>query len=399
MSVWDDLVGQESAVAVLSGAAAAGRAALAAGPASGPAPTTSAGSALASAWLFTGPPGSGRSNAARAFAAALECESPEQGCGSCSSCTAVLRGSTPDVHVVNTSVLSHGVADMRALVQKAARLPVAGRWQILIVEDADRLTEQAANALLKAVEEPGPRTLWLLCAPTVEDVLPTIRSRCRSVSLRTPPIAAVAQVLVRRDGVDAAMASFAARAASGHVGRARRLATDDDARTRRAAVLRIPLALGSVQACLDAAAQLVEAAAQEAKQLGADLDKKETEQLSRALGADGSSRRMPPGVSGQLKELDRTQKSRSKRMQRDALDRALVDLASFYRDVLMLQHDAGVGLAAEEMRPALESVAQGSTGEQTLRRIEAVLACRTAIEGNVAPLLAAEAMTLALRAG
>ena len=233
--VWADLVGQAPTVAILRTAVAA--ATDAAGGTARP--------GMTHAWLFTGPPGSGRSTAARAFAAALQC--PDQGCGHCPACHTVLAGTHADVDIINTRLLSIGVKDARALVARAARHPAGGRWQVMIVEDADRLTEQAGNALLKAIEEPTPRTIWLLCAPSIDDVLPTIRSRCRHLALRTPPTDAVAEVLVRRDGVDPAMAAFAARAAQGHIGRARRLATDEDARLRRHAVLRLPHVTGRAQ--------------------------------------------------------------------------------------------------------------------------------------------------------
>ena len=347
------------------------------------------------AWLLTGPPGSGRSTAARAFAAALQCELG--GCGRCPACRTALAGTHADVELVSTALLSHGVKDMRALVLRAARHPAGGRWQVILLEDADRLTEQAANALLKSIEEPPARTVWLLCAPTVEDVLATLRSRCRVLSLRTPSSTAVAEVLVRRDGVDPAMAAFAARAAQGHIGRARRLARDEQARLRRAAALRLPTMLGGLSSCLEAAAGLVEAAVEEAKQTAAELDAREGEELRRALGAGTPGRGLPPGAGGQLKELERSQKTRAKRVQRDALDRALVDLASYYRDVLCLQLGAPGELINEELRPQLEKAAASTTPEQTLRRVDAVLSCRTAIESNVAPLLAAEAMAVALR--
>ena len=380
MSVWDDLVGQDRAVAVLRRAVA--------DPA-----------AMSHAWLFTGPPGSGRSSAARAFAAALQC--PTDGCGACPACRTSLTGTSADVELVSTSLLSHRVEDMRALVARAARHPVGGCWQIVVLEDADRLTEHAGNALLKAIEEPASRMVWLLCAPTAEDVLPTLRSRCRVVALRTPPPHAVAEVLVRRDGVDPAMAAFAARATQGHIGRARRLAHDEQARLRRAEVLRLPTALGGPADCLAAAAALVEAAAEEAKDATGELDRREAEQMRRALGGGDGQRgaRLPGGAGATMKEMERQQRTRGKRMQRDALDRALIDLASFYRDVLVLQLDAEVELTNDELRPQLQKVARRSTPEQSLARLEAVLGCRAAVEANVAPLLAVEVMTLALRAG
>jgi DNA polymerase-3 subunit delta' len=382
--VWADLVGQEPTVTVLRRAAAAAEAGRRGEAVAG----------MTHAWLFTGPPGSGRSTAARAFAAALQC--PLGGCGDCTACHTVLAGSHPDVEVVNTRKLSIGVDDARALVSRAGRHPALGRWQVMVVEDADRLTDQAGNALLKAIEEPTPHTVWLLCAPAVDDVLPTVRSRCRHLSLRTPPTAAVAEVLIRRDGVDPGMAWFAARAAQGHIGRARRLALDEDARLRRTAVLRLPLSLGELSAALRAAGDLVDAATAEANEQAATLAATEADEMRRGLGV-GPGARQPAGAAAQLKELESEQKKRATRTKRDALDRALVDLAGFYRDVLAVQASAEVELVNDEMRDAVTGVARASTPESTLRRIDAILAARAAIDVNVAPLLAVEAMTVELR--
>jgi DNA polymerase-3 subunit delta' len=384
--VWADLVGQQPAVAVLRRAAAAAEAGRRGEPGAG----------MTHAWLVTGPPGSGRSTAARAFAAALQC--PRGGCGECPACHTVLAGTHADVEVVNTRKLSIGVPDARALVSRAARYPSGGRWQVMVVEDADRLTDPAGNALLRAIEEPTPHTVWLLCAPAVEDVLPTIRSRCRHLSLRTPPTDAVAEVLVRRDGVDPAMAAFAARAAQGHIGRARRLATDEDARLRRHAVLRLPLSLGELSGALQAAGDLVDAATAEANEQAATLATAEAEEMRRGLGV-GPGGRQPAGAAAALKDLEKEQKARATRTKRDAIDRALVDLAGFYRDVLAVQAEAAVELVNDEMRDAVIGVARASTPESTLRRIDAILAARTAIGANVAPLLAVEAMTVGLRRG
>jgi DNA polymerase-3 subunit delta' len=384
--VWVDLVGQQPAVAVLRRAAAAAEAGRHGEPGTG----------MTHAWLVTGPPGSGRSTAARAFAAALQC--PNGGCGECPACHTVLAGTHADVEVVNTRKLSIGVPDARALVSRAARYPSGGRWQVMVVEDADRLTDPAGNALLKAIEEPTPHTVWLLCAPAVEDVLPTIRSRCRHLSLRTPPTEAVAEVLVRRDGVDPAMAAFAARAAQGHIGRARRLATDEDARLRRHAVLRLPLSLGELSGALQAAGDLVDAATAEANEQAATLATTEAEEMRRGLGV-GPGGRQPAGAAAALKDLEKEQKARATRTKRDSIDRALVDLAGFYRDVLAVQADAAVELVNDEMRDAVVGIARASTPESTLRRIDAILAARTAIGANVAPLLAVEAMTVGLRRG
>ncbi|MGW7449929.1 DNA polymerase III subunit delta' [Streptomyces sp. NPDC054787] len=404
MPVWDDLVGQERVQTQLA-AAARDADALVTAITDGTAPP--AASKMTHAWLFTGPPGSGRSTAARAFAAALQCTSPdralggEPGCGFCDGCHTALIGTHSDVQVVRTDLLSIGVKETRDLVRRAQLSPAVGRWQVIVMEDADRLTEGAGNVLLKAVEEPAPRTVWLLCSPSLEDVLPTIRSRCRHLTLRTPPVDAVAEVLVRRDGIEPAVAAAAARATQGHIGRARRLATDESARSRRAAVLKLPLRIDDVGGCLKAAQELVDAAAEDAKQVAEEVDTKETEELRTALGAGagGSGSRMPRGTAGVMKELEDRQKRRRTRTQRDTLDLALTDLTGFYRDVLALQLGSSVAIANEEIRPDLDRIARASGPERTLRRIEAIIACRDALDRNVAPLLAVEAMTMSLRAG
>ncbi|MGW7441263.1 DNA polymerase III subunit delta' [Streptomyces sp. NPDC054849] len=403
MPVWDDLVGQERVQTQLA-AAARDADALVTAISDGTAPP--AASKMTHAWLFTGPPGSGRSTAARAFAAALQCTSPdralggEPGCGFCDGCHTTVIGTHSDVQIVRTDLLSIGVKETRDLVRRAQLSPAVGRWQVIVLEDADRLTEGAGNVLLKAVEEPAPRTVWLLCAPSLEDVLPTIRSRCRHLTLRTPPVEAVADLLVRRDGIEPTAAAAAARATQGHIDRARRLATDETARARRAAVLKLPLRIDDVGGCLKAAQELVDAAGEDAKQVAEEVDTKETEELRTALGAGaGAGSRMPRGTAGVMKELEDRQKRRRTRTQRDTLDLALTDLTGFYRDVLALQLGSSVAIANEEIRPDLDRIARASGPERTLRRIEAIIACRDALDRNVAPLLAVEAMTMSLRAG
>ncbi len=399
MAVWDDLVGQERVEEQLAAAARDADALVTAQAAGEPAPEASK---MTHAWLFTGPPGAGRVDAARAFAAALQCVSPDRalggtpGCGFCTGCHTVLVGTHADVTTiaaVGTQILAD---DMRETVRKSFTSPANGRWQVILVTDAERLNEKSANAVLKAVEEPAPRTVWLLCAPSVEDVLPTIRSRCRHLTLRTPPVEAVADVLIRRDGIEPEAAHAAARATQGHIDRARRLATDERARARRAVVLKLPLRVADIGGCLKAAQELVDAAAEDAKEVAEEVDAKETEELKAALGA-AQGGRMPRGTAGIMKELEDKQKRRGRRTQLDSLDLALTDLTGFYRDVLTLQLGTRSALANEDVRDAIERIARATTPERTLRRVEAVLACREALERNVAPLLAVEAMTMALR--
>ncbi|MCX4827800.1 DNA polymerase III subunit delta' [Streptomyces sp. NBC_00006] len=401
MAVWDDLVGQERVIAELAAAARDADALVTAATAQTPPP---AASKMTHAWLFTGPPGAGRETAARAFAAALQCVSPDRalggapGCGFCDGCHTALLGTHADVSTVAAVGTQIRVDDMRDTVRKSYTSPAVGRWQVILVEDAERLNEKSANAVLKAVEEPAPRTVWLLCAPSVEDVLPTIRSRCRLLTLGTPAVSAVADMLVRRDGIEPDVAAAVSRATQGHIDRARRLATDPRARERRAAVLKVPLRVEEIGGCLKAAQELVDAAAEDSKQLAEEVDTKETEELKAAMGAQ-SGGRMPRGTAGVMKDLEDMQKRRRTRSQRDSLDLALTELTVVYRDVLAMQLGSRVDLASVEIQDTLERIARSTSPESTLRRIEAIGACRVALDGNVAPLLAVEAMTVALRAG
>lgn len=380
MSVWDDLVGQAPVVEQLSSAAAG------------------TGGGMAHAWLFTGPPGSGRVTAARAFAAALQCTETPRGCGHCASCHQVLQGTHADVEVVRPQGLSFGIKDARALVLRASSSPSGGGRQIVLFEDADRATEGAANALLKAIEEPPPRTVWLLCTPSAEDLLVTIRSRCRQVTLQTPPIAAVADMLALRDGVDRETAEIVARAAQGHISRARLLASDPRMRRVRDGVVAIPRRLTGVSPAVAAAEVLVKAAEAERDAQTVELNETETSALRKALG-ESEKGRMPRGTAGALKELEGRQKSRATRVMRDALDRTLLDLASYYRDVLALQLGAGSDLVNIELGPELRTAASAGRPEDTLRRLDAIMECRERVAANVNPQLAFEALTLALRTG
>jgi DNA polymerase-3 subunit delta' len=393
VTVWDDVVGQDAAIATLRQAVTAAAAMVAAGPRSGPV------AGMTHAWLLTGPPGSGRSNAARAFAAALQCL--EFGCGHCHACRTALAGSHADVTLVATEHVQLRVDDVRPLITLAQRGPSEGRWRVIVIEDADRLNDSSGNVLLKAIEEPPPRTVWLLCAPGADDVLVTIRSRCRRVGLRIPPVDDVAALLTRRDGADPAVAAFAARSAQSHIGLARRLALDEGARIRRREVLRLPAKLRSVGAAVLAAGQFVEVSAEESKSRTTERDAQERSALLHSLGAEGLGA-LPPAVRAQVRQLEENQKRRATRAQRDVLDRSLVDLLSLYRDVLVLQLGTaefgdGVELVNAEMTDELRAEARAGTAVATLRRMEAIGVARERIQANVSPLLAVEALMVQLR--
>ena len=376
MDVFSELIGQERVVETLRRAVSGER------------------YAMTHAWLFVGPPGSGRSNAAKAFAAALQC--PNGGCGACEQCRTVRSGAHPDVTLVSTEKLSIGVGEARDLVGRANMAPVQGKYQIVVVEDADRATERAADALLKGLEEPAPHTLWLLCAPTPDDVIITIRSRCRLVKLTTPSEEAVAQLLERRDGVPAALAAHAAHISQGHVGRARALARSEDARIRRHEVLTIPGKLRTLSDCLAAADNLVKAATAEADELADRLDKQEMAELETNLGYSGKGSK-PRHMTAAVKSLEEQQKLRHKRMVRDALDRTLSEFTALFRDVLVLQTNADAALVNADIADVSRKLAQQRTPEETIRVLDAILDTRTRLEGNVAPLLAFESLLISIR--
>ena len=387
-SIWDSLVGQDDIVTSLERAVVDAERRTRGEP----------GPAMTHAWLFTGPPGSGRSTAAACFAAALVC--PEGGCGVCQACRTAPLGGHPDVDMVRPEGVSYVVKEARALVMTSELSPATSFWHVMVVEDADRLTEAAVNALLKSIEEPPPHTVWILCAPSVEDVLPTIVSRARHVALRTPSARDVADLLVERYGVDRAIAAFAARASQGHIGRARALATDEHARLRRQDVLRIPLQLHDIPSCFMNAANLISAATEDAKAITDPIDEFEDEQLASAYGAGGDVRikgQLKKSMDAAAKDLAKRQKTRSTRTVRDQIDRALVDLMGLYRDVLLIQVDSGVPLINEEMRPQLTQVARQGVANDTGRRLRAISYARAQVQKNVTPLLAMESLMIELK--
>ncbi len=388
--LWEALVGQPELVATLSHAAADG----------GRIRRGEPGPAMTHAWLLTGPPGSGRSTAARVFAAALQCA--DGGCGGCEACLLTVDREHPDVDQFTPEKLQITAEESLELIRRAAMTPIMGRWNVLIIEDADRLNDVSGNALLKSLEEPSPRTVWILCAPTPEDVLPTIVSRTRQVRLRTPSTREVTEALIRREGIDPAVAAFAARAAQGHIGRARALATDEQVRLRRAEILAIPGTLRDLPSCFVAAQNLLAAATADAAAITDALDATETAALRRAYGEGASgamAARVKRTASAATKELEARQKSRRTRTVRDQIDRALLDLTGLYRDILVLQSGAQVELINDEMRPALESIAAHSSLAATMARLAALDQARLEIGASVAPLLALEALMAKLARG
>lgn len=371
---WREVWGQDAAVATLREAAS--------DPAS-----------MTHAWLITGPPGSGRSILAHAFAAALIAEPGDE-----RAMQQVLAGTHPDLTALRTEGVIISIKDARALVERSYFAPSLGRYRVIVMEDADRMAERTSNVLLKALEEPPERTVWVLCAPSDADLLPTIRSRVRTLRLREPDVDDVAELIGRRSGADPAIAEQSARHAQRHIGMAQRLATDAAARARRDATLRGVLGVRGVGDAVEVAGAIVAAAADDAKALTAERDEAERATLLRTLGiAEGAA--VPPAVRSQLSALEDEQKRRATRSLRDGIDRVLTDLESMFRDTLMLQFGREGDLINRELESELRALAAAWTPERTLAVVDRIAATRENLELNAAPVLALESMLITVASG
>jgi DNA polymerase-3 subunit delta' len=373
MSVWDELTGQADAIEVFTAAAAMG----------------AGNTSMTHSWLVTGPPGSGRSNLAYAFATALLSNDADDA----ATARQVAARTHPDLGVLSTERVIIGIDEVRQLVSTSQFSPSVGRYRVMVIEDADRMSERTSNVLLKALEEPPPRTVWILCAPSEADLIPTIRSRVRSVRLRVPAIDEVAELIARRDNVDIATATRAAREAQSHIGMAHRLATNVEARERRQQTLEIALGIRSVGDAVRAAGTLLQLAGDDAKAITEERDAEERESALRSLGVEPGGT-IPPALRAQLKSLEEDQKRRATRSLRDGLDRIMVDLLSLYRDILLLQ----LGAASEPINLSIHSellrASERSSPAETLATMDAIGTARQRIDGNVSPALALEAMLI-----
>jgi DNA polymerase III subunit delta' len=374
MGVWDELTGQAEAIEVFTAAAAAG----------------AVGSSMTHAWLITGPPGSGRSNLAYAFATALLSRSDDD---LEATQRQVAARTHPDLGVLSTERVIISIDEVRQLVTSSQFSPSVGRFRVMVIEDADRMSERTSNVLLKALEEPPPRTVWILCAPSEADLIPTIRSRVRSVRLRVPSIDEVAELISRRDGVDLATATRAARESQSHIGMAHRLATNDEARERRENTLQIALGIRTVGDAVRAAGVLLELAGDDAKAITEERDAEERDSALRSLGIEPGGT-IPPALRSQLKSLEEDQKRRATRSLRDGLDRIMVDLLSLYRDILLMQLGATIEPINLSIHAELVAASGRSTSAQTLSTMDAIATARRRIDGNVSPALALEAMLI-----
>lgn len=339
-------------------------------------------------WLFTGPAGSGRSTLARAFAAALQCQ--DNGCGVCSSCKLVAADAHPDVRMLVTDKVIISIEEVRQLVQFSALSSTLGAYRVIVIEDADRMTERTSNVLLKALEEPQPRTVWVLCAPSAADMLPTIRSRTRNVVLRLPTTQEVAQLLVQRDGVPQELALASSRQAQQHVGMARRLALSPDARQRRMDTLRELAGIHNLSGAMATAERLLSFAKKDAESASEEKNSQERSKLLAAYGIEAE--KIPPNLRSEFRQLEENQKRRNTRALRDGIDRIFTDMESLFRDILSLQLGATTTLINQELAAEIESRASATTVEISIQVLEAISTARARLEANVRDLVVLESL-------
>lgn len=373
--VWDDLLGQPEAIEQLTRV------------------VSKKSDGVHHAWLFTGPHGSGRSNLAISFAAALQCE--KDGCGECQSCRLVVAAAHPDVTLFSTDRVQISIDEVRELVNKASLSSSLGKYRVLIIEDADRMTERTSNVLLKELEEPSENTIWILCAPSVSDLLPTIRSRTRNLNLRLPSTEEVAQLLHQRDGINLEQARVAARQAQNHVGMAKRLALSTDARNRRNDTISIALGINNLSSAMMAADRFLQLAKKDAEQVSEQKDEEEKQALLAAYGFSEGDK-LPPSVRASFKDLEENQKRRQTRLLRDGLDRILTDLESIYRDVLAIQLGTGTNLYNPENLSEITARAESGTAEMTIAVLDGISKARSRLASNVRDLLVLEALCVKL---
>lgn len=381
MSVWDSLVGQQPVIDMFSRIAQGDP------------------GQIAQSWLICGPPGSGRSNMARAFAAALE--SPDHGMNDEPTRVTqqVLAGTHPDVTVLTTNKVTIGIDQVREIITTSEQMPATAPWRIIIIEDVDRMLERTTNVLLKEIEEPAEHCIWLLCAPSAQDVLPTIRSRTRIVNLAVPSASAVAEFLTSTTNVEPKIAQRAARLAEGHIGIAKLYATDKQVMTDRDELVVGVLNLARASDAVLLAGNLIDNAKAQAE-VDASRTAADQEAEFRRINGLEPGERIPPKLRGAFNQIAKKDdlKRLTTRRTRDVLDRALNSIASIYRDVAVLQNNAedSVGLINLENRSAITELSIRLNRAGAVARLDEVAHTRKRLAGNGNPLLVFESLFCAL---
>lgn len=381
MSVWDSLVGQQPVIDMLSRIAQGDP------------------GQITQSWLICGPPGSGRSNMARAFAAALE--SPDHGMNDEPTRVTqqVLAGTHPDVTVLATNKVTIGIDQVREIITTSEQMPATAPWRIIIIEDVDRMLERTTNVLLKEIEEPAEHCIWLLCAPSAQDVLPTIRSRTRIVNLAVPSASAVAEFLTSTTNVEPKIAQRAARLSEGHIGIAKLYATDEQVMTDRDELVVGVLNLARASDAVLLAGNLIDNAKAQAE-VDASRTAADQEAEFRRINGLEPGERIPPKLRGAFNQIAKKDdlKRLTTRRTRDVLDRALNSIASIYRDVAVLQNNAedSVGLINLENRSAITELSVRLNRAGAVARLDEVAHTRKRLAGNGNPLLVFESLFCAL---
>ena len=381
MSVWDSLVGQQPVIDMLSRIAQGDP------------------GQITQSWLICGPPGSGRSNMARAFAAALE--SPDHGMNDEPTRVTqqVLAGTHPDVTVLATNKVTIGIDQVREIITASEQMPATAPWRIIVIEDVDRMLERTTNVLLKEIEEPAEHCIWLLCAPSAQDVLPTIRSRTRIVNLAVPSTQAVAGFLTSTTNVEPKVAQRAARLAEGHIGIAKLYATDEQVMTDRDELVVGVLNLARASDAVLLAGNLIDNAKAQAE-MDASRTAADQEAEFRRINGLEPGERIPPKLRGAFNQIAKKDdlKRLTTRRTRDVLDRALNSIASIYRDVAVLQNNAedSVGLINLENRSAITELSVRLNRAGAVARLDEVAYARKRLAGNGNPLLVFESLFCAL---
>lgn len=354
--------------------------------------------AMTHSWLFTGPPGAGRSTSALAFAAALVCTDPEElGCGRCQSCRDVFAGAHTDVVHVVPQELVIKVKTVREIIAQASRLPTISPYRIIIIDDADRFSFEAADAFLKTVEEPPASTVIIMCAPSTdpEDFSTTLRSRCRHLYVPAPSTSEIVRLLMEEEGASEQVARLAAVTSLHHVGRARRLVRSEEAQLRRGTAINLAELVFHGDQAFKAVASLVKSADAAAKDAYADADQEERDKLENALGMGAKGKgaaRALRGSASSMKELEAAQKARGTRRLRDVLDLTLVDVAGVYRDAIVIRSGSGVELVHPDFEGLSRDIAERVEVAGLTECLDAIAECRERLDQSVLPVIAFNGM-------
>ena len=341
------------------------------------------------AYLFLGAPGSGKLDAAWALAQALLCEREgERGCGACDACVRVARRTHPDVHLYQPeSATGYVIAQTRALLEEVALAPIRGTAKVYIIDRAEQLRANTANALLKTLEEPPAGVTFILLGTSAEAILSTIVSRCQCVPFRMVAPERAAAAVERATGVARERCRMAL-AAAGSPARAIEFLKSADRQAARRTVLR------AVDALLHADEADILSSAKEVI-LAADAPLAEVESTQKAIleqNADYLSR-------GALKQLEERNKRELTARRRSGIMEVLASVRSLLRDVLTRLEGVPGEIVNADVADIVDRLAARAHITGVLAALDAVSLAESRIARNVTPQLAVEVMLFDIRKG